>query len=335
MNSATCAEKLNAPVISVILVFLIIYFTAVFGEIVPRLSFSVPGVVQLGLFTTLTLLALFSYFCCVFVGPGGVPVDWIPDTESLSQVFEIKRKGQTAARYCQKCKRHKPPRAHHCRVCNTCVLRMDHHCAWINNCVGHSNYKSFVLFLIYTVSALFHAVLILSGFIGLSYSSDHANDDISNPQANRSIRNRGDTAVSGIFWILCSALWKVMLLTVTSILMVALAMLLGWHIYLIRNNKSTIEYHEGVRARGMGSLNTQHPYELGLCGNLHAVLGTNPAMWPFPCDAGAAGDGLEYEMGAHVASVFSQHGTRLDHHLQLHSPVRERGGAPNPLSLDQ
>ena len=54
-------------------------------------------------------------------------------------------------RYCQKCKRHKPPRTHHCRQCDRCVLRMDHHCVWLNNCVGHRNYKAFFLFLLCTL----------------------------------------------------------------------------------------------------------------------------------------------------------------------------------------
>uniref|UniRef100_A0A6I8RKB7 Palmitoyltransferase n=1 Tax=Xenopus tropicalis TaxID=8364 RepID=A0A6I8RKB7_XENTR len=52
-------------------------------------------------------------------------------------------------RLCEKCLLIKPDRCHHCHVCNTCVLKYDHHCPWLNNCVGFSNYKTFLLVLLY------------------------------------------------------------------------------------------------------------------------------------------------------------------------------------------
>ncbi|XP_065617212.1 probable protein S-acyltransferase 16 isoform X2 [Quercus suber] len=68
-------------------------------------------------------------------------------------------------------------------------------------------------------------------------------------------------------------------------LCVALGVLLGWHIYLILHNKTTIEYHEGVRAMWLaekgGNVYT-HPYDLGAYENLTTVLGPNILSWVCP-----------------------------------------------------
>jgi palmitoyltransferase len=57
-------------------------------------------------------------------------------------------------------------------------------------------------------------------------------------------------------------------------LTIALSVLFGWHIYLILQNKTTIEYHEGVRSMLLsenGGEVYSHPYDLGVYDNLISV----------------------------------------------------------------
>lgn len=68
-------------------------------------------------------------------------------------------------------------------------------------------------------------------------------------------------------------------------LTITLSVLLGWHIYLILQNKTTIEYHEGVRAMWLaekGGNVYMHPYDLGTFENLTTVLGPNICCWLCP-----------------------------------------------------
>ena len=148
-------RKLSVPVVFVLGVIVVLYSTAM-GVVNRWMENSVPGMLNCGILTVNAALGLVMYLCCVYRDPGRVPVGWKPDAEAGGALLELKRKG--GSRFCKKCVRHKPPRTHHCRVCNRCVLRMDHHCVWVNNCVGHRNYKSFFLFLLYITAACVHAL---------------------------------------------------------------------------------------------------------------------------------------------------------------------------------
>ncbi|CAD7695049.1 unnamed protein product [Ostreobium quekettii] len=154
-------SRVNGVVGAIVALFFGLYYNCACCAILPWLSYSVPGVVNLAILTTATSLSLAFFLMCVVVDPGGVPADWRPDEEDPTALVQVK-KTTGGVRYCQKCKKHKPPRAHHCRVCKRCILRMDHHCPWINNCVGHHNYKAFLLFLLLAIIALIHSGTVLA-----------------------------------------------------------------------------------------------------------------------------------------------------------------------------
>ncbi|XP_065158821.1 palmitoyltransferase ZDHHC15-like [Atheta coriaria] len=59
------------------------------------------------------------------------------------------RNSSGSIRVCHTCKLLKPDRTHHCSTCEACVVKMDHHCPWVNNCIGFTNYKYFLMVVLY------------------------------------------------------------------------------------------------------------------------------------------------------------------------------------------
>ncbi|KAL6987644.1 putative protein S-acyltransferase 16 [Sarracenia purpurea var. burkii] len=254
--------RFSLPVTVAITAIAYIYVSTVFVFVDQWFGLrSSPGIMNAVLFTAVALMCTFNYAVAIYTDPGRVPATFMPDVEDAhNPIHEIKRKGGDL-RYCQKCSHYKPPRAHHCRICKRCVLRMDHHCIWMNNCVGHANYKVFFIFVLYAVIACLYSLVLLVG----SLVNDSENDE---QQSEGSLRT--------IYVI--SALLLVPLC-------VALSVLLGWHIYLILRNKTTIEYHEGVRAMWLaekGGDVYSHPYDLGAYENLISALGPNILCWVCP-----------------------------------------------------
>ncbi|XP_045829632.1 probable protein S-acyltransferase 16 [Trifolium pratense] len=263
----------SLPVTVVVSSIVYIYISTIFVFIDRWFGlFSSPGIANAVVFTAIASMCIFSYRTAISTDPGRVPSTYTPDIEdNQTPMHEIKRKGGDL-RYCQKCSHYKPPRAHHCRVCKRCVLRMDHHCIWINNCVGHANYKIFFIFVMYAVVACIYSMVLLVG----SLTYDGLSDEEKNGGSFRTVY-----VVSGILLVPLS---------------IALCVLIGWHIYLILHNNTTIEYYEGVRALWLqekGGSIYKHPYDLGPYENLTSVLGPNILSWLWPT-ANHIGSGLRF-----------------------------------------
>lgn len=126
----------------------------------------VSDVPQSVLFIFLTIeivIALYTYFKVIYIGPG-YPMDFpnlkvndlsevesgneLPPAYIAKRSVTVKRNGRF--RVCRICKYWKPDRCHHCSTCDKCILKMDHHCPWFANCIGFKNQKFFIQFLIYT-----------------------------------------------------------------------------------------------------------------------------------------------------------------------------------------
>jgi len=233
------------------------------------------GTVSLVVFSVVTLLLVVSYLRAVLTHPGTIPGDdphwqYHMDEQDASKyrpqwMKETKKQGER--RHCKWCHRFKPDRCHHCKVCGTCILKMDHHCPWIYNCVGMKNYKHFFLLLLYTV---LDTQLILWT---MAESVKRCIDEPSTPFV---------TMFTTFFG------W-----TLNLFLTVLLTAFFGFHIWLMLKAMTTIEFCEKSGAKDSNRRYASSVYDLGLSGNVRAVLGDNVLLWLLPC-GGKQGDGLHF-----------------------------------------
>ncbi|KAB5538970.1 hypothetical protein DKX38_016503 [Salix brachista] len=264
---------LSIPVFSVFLLMGFVYFITVFIFIEDWVGLrSSAGTLNAMIFTFMASLCLFSFFVCVLTEPGYVPSPYVPDVEGAAvPLHQEPHNNSSQLRQCEKCCTHKPPRAHHCRICRRCVLRMDHHCLWINNCVGYWNYKAFVILVLYaTIASIYSSVMIISCAF----------------QKNWNFSGR---VPMKIFFVVSGAMMLGLSITFGT--------LLGFHIYLISCNMTTIENYEGIRAAWLARKSGhsyRHPFNLSVYKNITSVLGPNILKWLCPTALSHLKDGMSY-----------------------------------------
>ncbi|KAG8584795.1 hypothetical protein GDO81_004768 [Engystomops pustulosus] len=181
-----------------------------------------------------------------------------------------------AIRYCERCQLIKPDRCHHCSTCDVCVLKMDHHCPWVNNCVGFSNYKFFLLFLMYSLLyCLFIAGTVLQYFIRF-WTLCRSKSEESCPQ-NELPDTRAKFHVLFLFFV--SAMFFISILSLFS-----------YHCWLVGKNRSTIE---AFRAPSFRTGPEKDGFSLGFGKNFCQVFGDEKKYWLLPIYS-SLGDGCSF-----------------------------------------
>jgi palmitoyltransferase ZDHHC2/15/20 len=216
-----------------------------------------------GVLTTVLVLLVVSALRTMFTNPGVVPDSWGIASDNKS---EMERRQDGHERICIRCEMKKPDRTHHCRQCERCTLRMDHHCNWIANCVGFFNYKYFICMLTYASLAL--------GIIAGSFWE------------TVTIKLYDDT----------SSLWYcffcVLSYSISCMLFIVITVFLGFHLRMIWNNYSTIEFCE--KKQKNYEIFKKSPYSVGVYNNFKQALGKNPLFWFIPTKFATDGDGISF-----------------------------------------
>ena len=219
-------------------------------------------------FHLVTVLALLCYYRAVVTDPGRIPdtADW-REGGAAAAILERKR-SSGLLRFCNKEKKYKPDRAHFCSPMERNVLKMDHYCPWLANCVGFGNHKYFFLFLLYATIATDAACYGLGQVLWQGR-------DILQP--------------AHVFFLSQG-------LCLTSILGAVLTPFTAFHVWLISNNRTTIEFCE--KRRG----GTTNDYDLGFFKNWAAVLGSNPVYCLLPINT-LEGTGLQFPRKSQMPEV--------------------------------
>ncbi|KAJ1967186.1 palmitoyltransferase for Vac8p [Dispira parvispora] len=185
-------------------------------------------------------------------------------------------------RFCRKCQAYKPDRAHHCSACQVCVLKMDHHCPWINNCVGWGNQKAFLLFLFWgSLYCGYCLATTLPVFI----------DQLLDGELEKA-----------------SGLHLLFLVLVSGLFTISLTVFIGFQLYLLFRNVTTIETYEKhsynhYNTQSTHGYNHQNIFDLGWRRNFTEVMGPWWHLWLVPV-GNSKGDGVTFPTSTYSYSSF-------------------------------
>lgn len=269
------------PVIFLFILMLIIYLIYFMYHLIPLIFEShkkkyIPvnfqrGITEMVLFHYFLIICLINYVLSIIVPPGYIPEtqEWTISEhqedfdEGEQYLLEKKKTGER--RYCKWCCKYKPDRTHHCRVCKRCILKMDHHCPWIHNCVGWKNHKYFMLSLIYCCITCFFISFTMFNSVGNAIKHN-------------------DTPFNELFLLLFGE-------TLNSFIGIIITCFLFFHIWLMINAMTTIEFCE--KQTNYQNQSYSKYYNKGFYGNFTDIFGESPLLWFFPID-NRKGDGIHF-----------------------------------------
>ncbi|CAH1776517.1 unnamed protein product, partial [Owenia fusiformis] len=275
----------SIPVVFIVAVIVWSYYAYVLQMCAWTVENTGEKVIYLVLYHPLLFMFAWAYWKTIFTPVGTVPKEfYLPpadlerfehaDNEDIQRDILVKvvrernlpvqcRTNSGAIRYCEKCKCVKPDRCHHCSVCGACVLKMDHHCPWVNNCVCYTTYKFFVLFLGYALLyCLYIAATSAQYFVKFWTKPENSTTKI---------------MVQFLFFV-------------AGMFGLALIILLGFHIFLVHKNRSTIESFRAPIFRGGPE---KDGFNLGRNNNFIEVFGEEKKKWFLPIFT-SCGDGVMY-----------------------------------------
>jgi len=152
-----------------------------------------------------------------------------------------------------------------------CVLRYDHFCPWADNIIGHYNYRSFILLLIYGVLSVAGVALASTLCLATHFYNFASSDHLTSPPS----------------------LWVYIIWIASFTVGFGLCNLWSFHMHLLRYNYTTKEYF--LRKNDAKSNTNASPYDRGLFHNLAEVFGGNVLLWWCPWVGGPSTDGYHYQ----------------------------------------
>lgn len=169
------------------------------------------------------LIALGTLLLAAFENPGVVPGSTGGPSSAPGRFLKVNG-AVVKQSFCSSCKLYRPLRSKHCSACNRCVLRFDHHCSWLGNCVGLGNYRTF-LCLITAATLFFAEASVITCKVTL-----------------RVIVAQQDDVPFFTLGMLVSHAGEILFAVYASLLSVALAVLVTYHLIIMAYNLTTNEH---------------------------------------------------------------------------------------------
>ncbi|KAM6909671.1 palmitoyltransferase ZDHHC11 [Xenentodon cancila] len=191
------------------------------------------------------IVHFFTHIAAVTVDPADASVRAKKSYSSPITLFDrTKRPHVIQDLHCYLCDVKVGPKTKHCGVCNKCVEDFDHHCKWLNTCVGGRNYWFFFVALVSAILGV-AIVIAVNFYIFLQHYLDPHSLRTA-PQFHTKLANTTWLVFLPLAPIKTSSAGLLVLafipIVLSTICLLLLGHLLGFHFYLFYKGMSTYDY---------------------------------------------------------------------------------------------